>query len=100
MEIKFCRHKKYKDVFLEYKNPSHFLSDYYDVTNNIIDAITNYYQWGKIIEESLIKFPNNRVSFSIPKQINDEGYKGTVYKIETFYLKDFEIITLKEVENK
>lgn len=100
MELKFYRHKEYKDLFLVRNNycGGNENTQFYGVTKNVIDAIISYRRNEKDFMSWYHTFPNNKTTTVLTKEMEFDGYKGTLKKEITLNISDFELVTMREVE--
>lgn len=99
MRLKFYRHKTYKNLFL--KKGNEFYGDentqFYDVTLDVLEAIKSLAAYGFNFMEWYVKFPNNKTKVILTKEVDIDGYKGTLTKELELSISDFELVELSEV---
>ena len=97
IEIKLYRHKYFEDVYLArnygYCGGNKDTPFYYG-TQDILEAIRsahdkNFLDWHKRIDGLTAKFTDS-------KEIDIDGYKGTIKKELSFPVSEFEIVILRE----
>lgn len=100
-ELKFYRHKEFKDVYLTYK-VSIDLTLHNDlvITRDIIEALAYYPKVKEqLVENSSEYSPDYCVScFHTDKYYEIDGYSGYLEKRIPVLLKDFEEVTYVEKE--
>ena len=104
LSVKVYRHKTEKDVYLMRNwglcggGPD---SDFYKATTNLIDAIQNTsceVRCKEEFEHWMEAFGGNLYVKHIKKrEMQFDGYEGTLTKEIKLYVRDFEKVTLKEV---
>ena len=99
IDIKLYRHKYFEDVYLArnygYCGGNKDTPFYYG-TQDILEAIRsaqdkNFLDWHNRIDGLSAKFTDS-------KEIDIDGYKGTIKKEFSFPVSEFEIVTLRETE--
>lgn len=100
MELKFYRHKEYKDLYLVRTNVcgGNENSSFYGTTSNVLDAIRSLEYHGDNFLDWYKRFPNNKTETVLVKEMELDGYKGTLKKTVCLPIKEFELVTLREVE--
>lgn len=100
LELKLYRHKKYKDIYL-FRFPGIKYEDgkphWYSTTNNALDAIRNYKNYGDNFFAHVDNDANKSIRTTLKKYIEDDGYTGTLEKEEDLLISDFELVVLREV---
>lgn len=102
-ELKAYRHKTMKDLFLVRTSMcgGNENTEFYAVTEKIIDAIVSYNRNstdGNNFMRWFHSFPNNEVTVTLTKEMEFDGYKGILKKTVKIPVSEFELITFAEVE--
>lgn len=98
-ELKFYRHKEYKDLFLK-RNcccGGGEETEFYDVTRDLLEAIRNLEQNKEDFLNWFHRFPKTKTKVTLYKEAEFDGFKGKLTKQVWLYVKDFELVTLREV---
>lgn len=96
MELKFYRHKEYKDIYLAFNISKH--EPY--ATKDMCEAI-RYHKYiveylPRLMEMSI--FQSEVMAWQLKKDFEIDGYKGTLVKTISIRCEDFEEVTLREVK--
>ena len=112
MELKFYRHKKYKDIYL--KRNFHIMgspeAEWWSATDKLYEALQSYRKYdsklNKHIDIDIEKeykefknhdwFPRYKTTFTFEKEMEFDGYVGKLKKEEILPLSDYELVILKE----
>lgn len=105
IELKAYRHKTMKDLFLVRTSicGGNENTKFYEVTENVIDAIISYNRNstdGHSFMSWFRSFPNNKVTVTLTKEMELDGYKGALKKTVEIPVSEFELITFAEVEDE
>ena len=101
IKIRLYRHKYFKDVYLA-RNYGYCGGNkdtpFYYATQDIMEAIRNaqkenFLDWHKRIDGLTAKFTDS-------KEIDIDGYTGTITKELCFPVSEFEVVVLEESVNK
>lgn len=103
MELKAYRHKTMKELFLVRTGMcgGNENNEFYAVTENVLDAIKSYNAHtcdGDTFMYWLYKFPNNKVTVTMTKEMEFDGYKGFLKKTVKIPVSEFELITFVEAK--
>lgn len=103
LKIKLYRHKIYKDIYLARRwsicggSPD---TDFFYATNNLQTALENTLKGDMEIEYTKFWYEKGhsrlKAKIVLEKDMEFDGYKGTMKKELELPLDDFELITLQE----
>lgn len=98
MELKFYRHKEYKDIYLAFD-----ISRYKPyVTKDMHEAMKHHKHIAKYLPRlfEMPTFQSEVLAWQLKKDFEIDGYEGTLVKTISIRCEDFEEVTLREVENE
>ena len=98
-ELKFYRHKDYKDLFLKRNNccGGNANTAFYDVTRDVLEAIRSLQAYGGDFLKWLKSFPETKTKATLYKEAEFDGFKGQLTKQVWLNVADFELVILREV---
>lgn len=98
IELKAYRHKTMKDLYLVRTSmcgggPN---TEFYKVAENVLDAIRNYNAYKDDFMGWYHSFPSNKAKATFTKEMEFDGYKGTLKKEMWIPVSEFELVTFVE----
>lgn len=94
MQLKAYRHKEYKDVYIRRNsnNPSKIGVQCYD-SCDVADSIKSVSLLGDKFSDAKL----TPIVFAVKKDVEEDGYKGTLKKVIKCTFDDFEEVTFREI---
>ena len=99
MELQFYRHKEYKNIFLKRSCycGGNKTTQFYDATFDVLEAIRDLDSHKEDFLSWLHTFPETKTEVVLKKEMEFDGYKGTLCKKILLNISDFELVTLREL---
>jgi hypothetical protein len=103
MELRFYRHKEHKHLYLARTNAigGSEKTEFYRAVTDVVTAILSVIQEekkGNNFLGWLHNFPENCVTTTLEKEMEFDGYHGTLRKEIKLPVSEFELVTLVEKE--